>query len=55
VDYIEVSLSFEEEVFSEILEAELAEIDFESFVNEKKLLKAYITDDKFNQRRWMIS
>jgi ribosomal protein L11 methyltransferase len=49
VDYIEVSLSFEEEVFSEILEAELAEIDFESFVNEKKLLKAYITDDKFNQ------
>ena len=50
VDYIEVTLSFGEEVFSEILEAELAEIDFESFVNEKKTLKAYIPDDKFERQ-----
>lgn len=47
MDYVEVVLSFEESVFGEILEAELAEIGFESFVNEKNTLKAYIGVDSF--------
>jgi len=47
VDYVEVVLSFEESVFGEILEAELAEIGFESFVNEQNTLKAYISVDNF--------
>ena len=47
MDYVEVVLSFEESVFGEILEAELAEIGFESFVNEQNTLKAYISVDNF--------
>lgn len=49
MDYIEVTISFEDDVYGEILEAELAEIGFESFVNEKKLLKAYIGSVDFDQ------
>ena len=47
MDYVEVVLSFEESVFGEILEAELAEIGFESFVNKQNTLKAYISVDNF--------
>ena len=48
MNYTEVSLEFTNEDFTEILEAELAEIDFESFVNEGKTLKAYISAEQFS-------
>lgn len=43
MNYIELSVIVKNKVFTEILEAELAELDFESFVNENFTLKAYAT------------
>ncbi len=48
MNYIELSIVVKNKVFTEILEAELAELDFESFVNENCTLKAYSTINKFN-------
>jgi ribosomal protein L11 methyltransferase len=48
VNYIELSIIVRNKVFTEILEAELAELDFESFVNENFTLKAYATSEAYN-------
>jgi ribosomal protein L11 methyltransferase len=47
--YIEVSLELTDHIFAEILEAELAEIDFESFDLKGNKLNAYIQEPLFNQ------
>jgi ribosomal protein L11 methyltransferase len=48
VNYIELSIVVRNKVFTEILEAELAELDFESFVNENFTLKAYAISEAYN-------
>ncbi|MDP4963584.1 MAG: 50S ribosomal protein L11 methyltransferase [Salibacteraceae bacterium] len=48
MNYIELSIVVRNKVFTEILEAELAELDFESFVNENFTLKAYATSEAYN-------
>ncbi|MDP4966100.1 MAG: 50S ribosomal protein L11 methyltransferase [Salibacteraceae bacterium] len=48
MNYIELSIIVRNKVFTEILEAELAELDFESFVNENFTLKAYATSEAYN-------
>ncbi len=51
MDYIELEVSFvvEDEVKKEIFTAELADLGFESFVEDDLLLKAYIQIDDFKQ------
>jgi ribosomal protein L11 methyltransferase len=48
MNYIELTLEIDPE-FSEILIAELAEIDFESFVETDEGLNAYIEEPRFNE------
>lgn len=48
MNYIELSIKVRNKIFTEILEAELAELDFESFVNENFTLKAYATSETYN-------
>lgn len=48
MNYIELELQVKTENFVEILEAELADIDFESFISEGDVLKAYIETEKFD-------
>lgn len=49
VDYTEVALELKSQDFAEILEAELAELEFESFVSEGSTLKAYILTESYNE------
>ncbi len=50
MDYIEVSFSIVPEIpGKDILTAQLAEIGFESFMEEKRLLKAYIPEKNFDE------
>ncbi|MEX2596720.1 MAG: 50S ribosomal protein L11 methyltransferase [Salibacteraceae bacterium] len=49
MDYIEVNIDLTEASFVEILEAELAEIAFESFEIDKNTLLAYIQKPSFDQ------
>lgn len=46
--YIEVHLEFTDQIYAEILEAELAEINFESFDRQGKKLLAYIQEPQYN-------
>lgn len=48
MNYIELSIEVKSKVFTEILEAELAELDFESFVHENCILKAYATTESYD-------
>ena len=48
MDYQEIALRFESDLFPEILEAELAEIGFDSFTSNRDTLKAYIPASEFD-------
>lgn len=47
MDYIELNIQLDNPVYAEILEAELAELPFDSFQIEASKLKAYIPADHF--------
>jgi len=47
VDYIEIQLTVRSEAFVEILEAELSELPFDSFLQEPLKLHAYITKEAY--------
>lgn len=48
MDYVEVDLHLNDPSFAEILEAELAEIGFESFQVQNNVLKAYIPEPAYS-------
>lgn len=52
MDYIQITLDIKpKKPWTEIITQELAEIDFDSFTEENKLLQAYISEENFNEER----
>ena len=50
MNYIQITLDISpKQPWTEIITQELAEIEFDSFTEEKKLLQAYISEDLFNK------
>ena len=51
MNYLEISISVHESGFTEILQAELSELPFESFQLQKNQLHGYIQEEQFNEQR----